>query len=208
MIAPTKSLRETASSTGRPSACSAGSARSTSTVCAGVLPKSGPGSRISCSNATPRSSASAIRSRGTASTSATTRPSNDGSSSFCFGAARVCMITSAGAGLGAHIGERRIAQAAHVVDDRRAGRDRRAGHRRLVRVDRHQRPEPAGDPLDQRHDPLDLLRRRHRRPRWSRRTRRRYRSPRRRPRAARARARRDPRGFAQRPSPRTSPAWR
>ena len=53
MIAPRKYLRETASSSGRPSACRRSSARSTATVCAGVLAKSGPGSSTSCSSATP-----------------------------------------------------------------------------------------------------------------------------------------------------------
>ena len=73
----------------------AGNARSTSIVCAGVFAKSGPGSSISCSNSTPRASASSIRSARNDRTSSTIRPSKDGSSSFCFGAARVCITTSA-----------------------------------------------------------------------------------------------------------------
>ena len=101
-------------------------ARSTSTVWAGVLAKSGPGSSISCSKATPRASASSIRSpQERRRRPSITRPSRLGSSSFCLGAARVCISTSAGAGLGAHVGELGVPQPADVVDDRRAGGDRR-----------------------------------------------------------------------------------
>src|SRR4051794_29973700 len=43
-------------------------------------------------------------------------------------------------------------------------RDRRLGARRLVRVDRHERTELAGDALHERHDALELLGGRDRRP--------------------------------------------
>ena len=66
--------------------------------------------------------------------------------------------------LRAHAGETHVAQAADVVHDHRAGLDRRARDGGLVRVDRHGRPELARDPLDQRHDALDLLLGRDRRP--------------------------------------------
>ncbi len=72
VIAPRKSLRESGSSSGRPSACSASRWRSTATVCAGVLAKSGPGSRMSCSAATPAARATAHRSARKSRTSATT----------------------------------------------------------------------------------------------------------------------------------------
>jgi hypothetical protein len=64
---------------------------------------------------------------------------------------------------GAEIGERRIAQPGDVVDDRRAGRDRRLGHRRLVRVHRDERAELARRALDHRHHPRRLDLGRHRR---------------------------------------------
>ncbi len=93
--APTKSLRLTASRMGRPSSCSAGSARRTATVCAGVLEKSGPGSTMSCSKATPRDSASSMRSARKRCTSSTMRPSRPGSWCLVLGGAMVCMSTSA-----------------------------------------------------------------------------------------------------------------
>ena len=147
--APTKSLRETASRIGRPSACSAGSARSTSIVCAGVLAKSGPGSSISCSNATPRGQRQLdpLRQEARARRPRSARR-GAGRAASASGGARVCISTSAGAGLGADVGQRRIAQPADVVDDRRAGGDRRPGHGRLVGVDRHARAELAAHPLD------------------------------------------------------------
>ena len=89
----------------------------------------------------------------------TTRPSSVGSSSFCLGAARVCISTRPAPVSRAHVGKLRVAQPADVVDDRRAGGDRRARDGGLVGVDRDQRAELARDVLDQRHDPLDLLRR-------------------------------------------------
>ena len=72
MSAPTKSLRETASSTGRPSATTAGSPRSAATVWAGVFPRSGPGSTSTCSAATPWARASSSFSARNAATSAAT----------------------------------------------------------------------------------------------------------------------------------------
>ena len=163
VIAPMKSLRETASSSGRSSACRSDSSRRTSTVCAGVLPKSGPGSSISCSNETPWAIATEISSRRNRLTSAPTSPSSVGSSSFCLGAARVCISTSPAPRARAHVRQLGIAQPADVVDDRRAGGDRRVCHRGLVRVDRHERAEVPGHALDQRHHALDLLLGRHRR---------------------------------------------
>ena len=53
-----KSLREIAISSGRSELVQAPSCASSRIVCAGVFAKSGPGSRISCSGATPRESAS------------------------------------------------------------------------------------------------------------------------------------------------------
>ena len=53
-----------------------------------------------------------------------------------------------GSGLGAHLRQPRVAQAAGVVDDDRARRDRRARDRRLVRVRRDDRPELARRVLD------------------------------------------------------------
>ena len=59
--------------------------------------------------------------------------------------------------LGAQLGQFRIAQAADIVDNLRPGGDCGASHRRLVGVHRDDRPQFAGDPLDERHDALDLL---------------------------------------------------
>ena len=73
------------------------------------------------------------------------------------------MSTSAAPVARADVGQRGIAQAADVVDDARAGGDRRRGDRGLVRVDRHDRAELADEPLDQRHDARDLLSARDRR---------------------------------------------
>ena len=163
VIAPTKSLRETASRIGRPSARTASSRRSTATVCAGVLAKSGPGSSRICSSATPRATRAAIRSRRNAHDVGDDVVVAAGSSSVPFGSTRVCMITSA-APVRAHtVGQPRVAQPRDVVDDRRARRDRRLGHLRLVGVDGHQHAA-RGQRLDQRHHPLDLLPRRDRRP--------------------------------------------
>jgi len=104
----------------------------------------------------PRPVASAIRSRRNASTSATIRPSNEASRSFCFGAARVCISTRP-APVSAHTsaskGSRSPLTSFH---DRGARSDRGAGNRRLVRIDGDQHVELGRDTLDQRDDPLDL----------------------------------------------------
>ena len=72
VTAPMKSLRESASNSGRPSAATSSRRCRSAMVCAGVLAKSGPGSRTICSSPTPRERASSIRSRRKATTSATT----------------------------------------------------------------------------------------------------------------------------------------
>ena len=73
VIAPRKYLREIASSSGRPRACRRSSSRSTATVSAGVLAKSGPGSSDELLARPRRGRARAsMRSRRKASTSATT----------------------------------------------------------------------------------------------------------------------------------------
>ena len=64
-----------------------------------------------------------------------------------------------GAPARADAGKLRVEQAAHVVDDHCAGRDRGRCHGGLVRVHRHERAEFPRDALDQRNDPFDLLRR-------------------------------------------------
>ena len=120
----------------------------------------GPGRGSAARRATPcvaRDLASARR--GTRGRRRRRRRRASGSCRRCFGAARVCMSTSAApvrAQTSASVG---IAQAADVVDDHRAGLDRRRRNRGLVRVDRHDRAELAGEPPHERHDALDLLRR-------------------------------------------------
>ena len=95
VTAPTKSLRDRASSSGRPRSRTRSSRRSTSTVWAGVLAKSGPGSRIVASGGMPASAAAASRSARNATTSPTTSPPyRPSSSTLCLGSARVCMTTS------------------------------------------------------------------------------------------------------------------
>ena len=84
------------------------------------------------------------------STSSATRPSSDGSISFCFGAARVCISTSAApvsAHTSASAGSRSpLTSLTIAAPDSIAA----AGHLRLVGVDRHERAELTGDPLDYR----------------------------------------------------------
>ena len=144
--APTKSLRETASSSGRPELVQLAERAQHLDRLRRRLAEVRPGIERSAAR-TPRRAerASAIRSAGSSRTSSTTSSSRLGSSSFCLGAARVCISTSAGAGLSADVGQLGVAQAADVVDDRRAGGDRGARHRRLVGVDRDERAELAGD---------------------------------------------------------------
>ena len=126
--APMKSLRDTASSTGRPIATSAGSSRSTSIVCAGVLEKSGPGSSSSCSNATPRAIASSIRASRNRLTSPAISPSRGAVVQPPLGLGDRVHHHQRGAGLRAHVGQLGITQPADVVDDRGAGGDRRGRH--------------------------------------------------------------------------------
>ena len=102
-----------------------GSARSTSTVCDGVLPKSGPGieHQLLEPHAARHGRARSAR-RAAAGRPPTMRPSKEGSSSFCLGAARVCMRISPApvcAQTSASSGSRKRAD---VVDDRGAGGDR------------------------------------------------------------------------------------
>ena len=155
--APTKSLRETASRIGRSSARSCSSAASTSIVWAGVLEKSGPGSTISCSNATPRSHRQLDPRLQELPHVLDDPPVERAVVQTLLGRRDRVHEHERGTGLRAHVGERRVAQAADVVDDARAGGHRRPSHRRLVGIDRDARPELGDDPLDQRHDPRDLL---------------------------------------------------
>ena len=145
--APTKSLRETASSSGRPSACSRGSARSASTVWAGLLPKSGPGSRTVCS---------AVH---TALCAAARRVAQEG-----LDVARDVVVVEVehlllgpragvheherGARARAHVRQPEVGEPADVVDDRGAGLDGRGGHLGLVGVHGDEHVELARDPLD------------------------------------------------------------
>ena len=106
--------------------------------------------RASAARSRPRGRSRARSARrGKPRTSATIRPSKDGSSSFCLGAARVCINTSPAPVCAHTSASSGIPQAADVVDDARAGGDRRARHGGLVGVDRDAGAELAGDPLDQ-----------------------------------------------------------
>ncbi len=152
-----KSLREIAISSGRRARAGARRRRAGAIVCAGVFAKSGPGSMISCSAATPR-----MRARGD--TLAQEREHLGADVAIQVGVLQAFARRRAGvhqderrAAVSADIGELGIAQAADVVDDPRAGGDRSPRDGRLVGVDRDDRAELADDPFDQRHDARDLL---------------------------------------------------
>ena len=138
--------------------------RISSTVCAGVLPKSGPGSSISCSNVTPRPQRQ-LDPLGEKHLDIREHPSiQRGIEQLLLRRGAGVHEHERGAGLRADVGEPRIAQAADVIDDRRAGGDRRRGDRRLVGVDRDDDAKLIAHPSDERDDPLDLLLGRHRGP--------------------------------------------
>ena len=139
--------------------------RSSSIVCAGVLAKSGPGSRISCSSRTPRARASVDPlARGSATTSADDVLVEPGILQALLGRRARVHEHERRAGARADVGERGIAQPADVVDDhgargdrrrrrppactcrpRRSRRARRRAARRAARRARSPpRPRPAG----------------------------------------------------------------
>ena len=105
-------------------------------------------------------------------------------------------------------GERRIAPAGHVVDERRARGHRGLRDGRLVRVHGDHHVELGGDPLHHRHHARELLLGPGPAGARPRPTPRRRRGSPRPPRRARARAPRAPRARAARRRPRTSPASR
>ena len=154
--APMKSLREIAISSGRPSSCRRSSSQSSAIVCAGVLAKSGPGSTISCSRATPAASATLDALAQERQHLGDDVVVEVGVLQRVRAARRACASARARRpSRRRRSASSRVAQAADVVDDARAGRDRGARDGRLVGVDRDERAELAGDALDQRHDALE-----------------------------------------------------
>ena len=140
MIAPTKSLRETASSSGRPERVQVAERAHHLDRLRRRLAEVGPGIERSAAR-TPRRArgASEIRSARNVRTSSTTPPVEARVEQLLLGRRARVHQHQAGAGLSAHVGQLGVAQAADVVDDRRAGRDRRPRHRPACRC----RPTPA-----------------------------------------------------------------
>ena len=116
--APTKSLRETASSTGSPSASQLVQPAQQLDRLRRVLAEIRAGADAAAGRPARRPPA---RPRGARPGSASRRPRrrrSAGGASFCFGRARVCVTTSAAPDVGAHAGHVGIDQPAGVVDHR------------------------------------------------------------------------------------------
>ena len=160
VMAPRKSLRDSASSTGRPRSRTSSMARSTSTVWCGVLVKSGPGSRMTDSRGRPE-------------LDDLIEPLSEERADLAGHVGVELRILPAHLRLGrrVHDHQRRVMaddrrddlgvqQAAHVVDDGGPGLEHRIDDQRLVRVDAHQDVRVLlGHPLHQRENHARLRRR-------------------------------------------------
>ena len=151
---PSELLRESPTSTGRPSATRTSSRRTSSKFCAAVLPKPIPGSRQIRSSGIPAATANASRSSRNAATS------DDDVVVARVGLHRARLAlhvhqAEVRTALGNDAGELGVApQRRDVVDELGAEFERAAGYLALRRVDRDGN---AVEPLENRHDAAELL---------------------------------------------------